>query len=471
MFDMDLENLKFDGNMNWGIPLINAGYNMEEILKTFGEMGYINYDSNGDYFFEYTSRKEEHFAASKYIQLQNSTSLFSLSLLAGELSHRFDNNMINISNEDIKIISTIVKSGDIKLDVSDVSASGIDYEILIESKTIFNKDHTPFAVNLSKDYPVRNVPAAGLIVETEDGNLVFDITITNIGTPSANNFIFKPQISLSNISFKEIEVELLKELTHSYTTADSFSVFPPNIGINAIIHNPILSFNITNTFGASANITVAKAFLKSSYNEQSILIENDSKFNVPQNYSGFIQVPNTKSEILLSSNFDSLIYKYTVNIPKGKIKIFDNSVVFSTITFNVFFDVTVNLATFTDTIPFGLAGLSGLSILDTVKMRTAFINSIPVDFKAQILFYNSKTQTVTDSLLSKPLTIKGSYSGASVPSEVQFFNITNNRIKKLQQADQMILAVSLNTEGQHKTFNRNNALHLKLGAQILIVPK
>jgi len=471
MFDFEYDEMSFDGKMNWGIPLINANYSIEEILNNFGEMGYIKYDSQGDYFFENTTKHEEHFMASKYLTLQYSATSFSLPFPAGEVAHRFENNMIDISTEEIKFMNATIKSGELKFNIYDVSVQGINFEIILESKTIFDKEHKPLEVRLSKNEPAKNIPAAGLTIETDDGNLNFDITIISTDAQSVSNLIFRPQIALSDILLKEAEIEILKELTHSYVTASSFSVFPSNASLDAIVHHPKMFFDITNTFGSIATINVTDAYLKGNTEVQTIMIEKNTKFNVPQNYSGLLTVPNTKLEIPLFSIYDSLVFKYTVNVPRGKIKIFETSIVESNIYFNVYFDFTINVATFTDTIPFGLSGLNALSMLDTVRMRTAFESSMPVDMYFQILFYNSEKNIATDSLLSKPLTIKGSYDGTPVISNVQFINITNERINKLKQADQMILSILLNTKGQHKPFNNKNILKTKLGAQIIILPK
>jgi hypothetical protein len=471
MFDFEYDELGFDGKMNWGIPLINTNYSIEEILNNFGAKGYIKYDSHGDYFFENTTKRETHFTGSKYLTQQYSATTFPLPFPPSVAMHKFENNTIDLSTDETKIIKAIIKSGVLKFNIYDVSVQGINYEVIFESKTIFDKEHKPLEVRLSKVEPTKNIPAAGFTVETNDGKLNFDITIISPDAQSVNNVIFRPQIALSDIVFKEAEIELLKELTHSYVTTSSFSFFPSNASLNAIIHNPKLLFDITNNFGSIATINISEAYLKGITDEQSILIENDTKFNVPDNYSGSLEVHNTKQEIMLSSNYDSLIFKYTVNIPRGKIKIFDTSILESNFFFNVFFDITINEASFTDTIPFGLSGLRALTILDTVRMRTAFESSMPLDMYFQILFYNSETKTVTDSLLSKPLTIKGSYDAATVPSNVQFINITNERIKNLQQADKMVLSISLNTEGRHKPFNNKNKLTTKLGAQIIVVQK
>ena len=472
MLDFEYDELSFDGKMNWGIPLINANYGIDEILNSFGEMGYIKYDAQGDYFFENTSKLEKHFVANEYLTLQYAAPSFDLPFPAGVVSYKFENKKIDISTEELRFIKAVIASGEFKFNIYEISVQGIkDFEVKIESKSIFDKGHKPLVVELSKDNPAKNIPAAGLIIETDDGKLNFDITISSADAQSHSNVIFRPQIALSDIVLKEAEVEVLEELTHPYVTTSSFSVFPKNATLNAIVHNPKLLFNITNTFGSIATINISEAYLRASTDTQTIMIENNTKFNVPQNYSGPIVVPNTMKDVPLLSTYDSLVLKYTVTIPRGNIKIFDTSVLESSIYFNVFFDITFNEATFTDTIPFGLSGLSSLSILDTVRMRTAFESSMPLDMYFQILFYSSKTQTVTDSLLSKPLTIKGSYDGTFVPSNVQFINITNERIKKLQQADQMILFISLNTEGKHKPFNNKNTLKTKLGAQLIILPK
>ena len=52
MLDIDWKNMKVDGDMNWGIPLINENYTIDRILNEFGYSEYITLDPNGVYYFK-----------------------------------------------------------------------------------------------------------------------------------------------------------------------------------------------------------------------------------------------------------------------------------------------------------------------------------------------------------------------------------------------------------------------------------
>jgi len=130
------------------------------------------------------------------------------------------------------------------------------------------------------------------------------------------------------------------------------------------------------------------------------------------------------------------------------------------------FNITDNEGTHHDTLAFNLQGLSELSFIDTVKMRAEFGSSIPSDFMTQILLYDSKKQIVLDSLLPNPVLIAGSLNSSMVTSPPQYLIITNDRIKRLKQADKLIVRLSLTPIEEGVPFNETDSLRIKLGASI-----
>jgi hypothetical protein len=154
-------------------------------------------------------------------------------------------------------------------------------------------------------------------------------------------------------------------------------------------------------------------------------------------------------------------------LPIGKkIKFYDNSKTEADMTLTVPFDITISSATFADTLAFSLPGLRSLAFLDTVQIRTAFSSSIPTDFNIQLVLYNSLEQKEVGELFMKPVHIKGSYDGLTVPSEINYISVTKDRLKDLQQADKMILRLSLLTDEKHCPFNIKNAMKARVGAKI-----
>jgi len=475
MLDINLENMGVDGDMNWGIPLINAGYSVEKILNQFGDMGFVNYRDNGDYYFEYTVPKREYLNVADFSKLPNAEQTFLLdfpiSLKSSiTLEHTFEGNNIDISTEEMKVRKATLESGQIKFDFSQISIpSEIDYDAHITSNTLFNADGSKFVKELSKNNPIVFANCVGLKVETENSQLDFDITITlrTSEIPSIKILPFNPKISLINVTLKEAEIELLKEYSHPVTVATAFSVFPQNLSLDVTLHNPMLTFDFTNTFGFDISMIISKAYLKGSTHIESILLKDNTPIIIPGYHTGPVNISQyIKDELRLISTYDSLVFEFVPFITEGVVTIRDNSTLAAGVNFSIPFDIQIDQAVFNDTLAFNLPGLSGLSILDVVTIRTAFESSIPSDFSVQIWLYNSTTQTMIDSLLSKPAKIRGSYTGTLVPTDAQYISITNDRITKLQEADKMILQLSLNTNGQHKPFNQRNSLRARVGAHI-----
>jgi hypothetical protein len=473
MLDFDFDNLEFDGSMNWGIPLINTDYSIEEILNELGDKNVLSYDAQGDYFFEYAIPQTEYLNADKYNNIENRSEVFNLDCKLPGAVHEFIENNIDIATEDIAIYKATCKSGQFKFDVTSsyIPQEVDNYDVVITSTNVFNADGTPSVVTLSKSNPIKSVPCAGLKLITPDSKIDYIVTITLhfSGNPSVSNVLFKLDAGLIDVKLKDAELEVLKEYEHDYQSATGFSIFTQNINLDLKLHNLKLGLNISNTFGGAANILLSKICLKGDTHTESILKQDNQIITISPNFIGIIDLtPYINSEIVLVSNYDSLVFECTAIIPKGKLSIKDNSAVLAGMNFIVPFDLTIHQAIFQDTLDFALSGLKNLSFIDTVKIRMAFASSMPTDFDVQIWFYNSDKHTVVDSLLLKPMKIKGSFTGTLVPSEAQFIYVTNNKLTALQQTDKVILQLSLNTHGLHKSFNRANKLNARLGARIKI---
>jgi len=461
--------MDLDGSMNWGIPLINAEYSIEQILNQFDNMKYVSTDPNGNFRFDFKTSKQEYLNIMDYNSIDNASYDFSLQFPTFELSKTFPGISVDFATENMRIIETTLKSGQIKFDLSNVSPPySTDYNITITSSTVMNADGSPFVKELSKSNPVGYSDCAGLVIKTKNSQLNFDVKITMTHAPSTN-LTFNLHISLLNIALKSGDVEVLKNQDLNLVASSSFAIFAKDPNLQAIVHNPELSLEVVNTFGCSINVIITDAYVQGDSHTESILLLENAPIDIEPNFTGSVNITQyIKRDILITSNYHSLYFEYTVLIPEGKrIQFFDFSKAEAIMNLSVPFDITIQNAVFSDTLAFGISGLSDLTILDTVKIRTAFSSSIPTDFSAQITLFDSKSNKIFSPLFAKPFLIKGSYTGVSIPSEIQYVIITHERIKEFQQADKLILSLSLNTEGTHYPFNEKNSLKAKVGAHII----
>jgi len=471
LLDIDLKNMEIDGSMHWGVPLIDAGYSIDEVLNLFGDMGYIQYDENGDYRFEYTMPKEECLNASQFSEIDDNSETFELVCSNRKndgYEYLFPDRNINASAENMELRTALLKSGKIKFELIPPSniPPDVDYEAYITSTTIMNED---FDVTLFNSKRIDFKDCNGLYVITNDSKLSFNITITlypPTGMPPPDNLVFYLEISLIDVKLEEAEVMLLDERTEPLLTATAFSLFSDNTSLNATLHNPGLWLDITNTFGTEIQLELSNIYLKGKAGTASLLLDENTRIPVPANTGPIDLRPHIKSDIFLYSSYDSLVFDCIAIAPAGPFLIFHNSIIAVGAILTVPFNITVTEAVFNDTLAFNLPGLSNLSIIDTVEVRAIFNSSIPANFGFQILLYNSEKQEIIGTLMEEPLRIKGSFDGNLVPTPIQFITATNESIKSLQDVDKFILQFSLDTEGTSKNFNKSNSLQARVGARI-----
>ena len=463
MLDIDFKEMEFDGNMNWGIPLVNADYGIDDILNQLGNLGIIRFKPNGDAYFQYAIPKVPYLSGADYSRLYpfHQYDVYDFSESIGYITEA------EIVSDLMKVCEATLQSGEIVLDFSNVSVpTEIDYDLLVESNSIRKVNGDKFSVRLSKSNPKATIPVKGYKIIPVD-TAFLDIITTLIPAEPVTSLIINPKFSFLNFRFSEAKIRIIEDYDYSFIKATAFAVFPQNINMDIVIHEPKLLLDITNTFGVEAEIEILEANLKGKTHSQSIRNDNSSVIHIPSKPNNLIDITQViKKDIPLSSKYDSLEFACIVRVPKGITIVKFNSIVAAGIKFEVPFDITIDEAVFQDTLAFKIQGLSNLSILDTVAIRTAFESSIPSNFKAQILLYNSTKRKVIGSLLEQPLQITGSFTGNMVTTAPQFINITQDGLKVLQEADKMILQLSLTTEEQHKTFNKSNRIHARIGARI-----
>jgi len=459
--------VEIDGNMNWGIPLINADYSVEKILTQFSNMKYIETDPNGNYFINFTKRKEEHLNASHYNHIHDTLQAYHLNFPKNKISHTFNPFFVQLVIDDVKIYEAIFKSGQIKFDFSNVIPPVSNYEIEITSKRLLNNDGTPFKKMLPKGTTIADCDCKGLKITTDNNQIDFTTTII-LDQVTSISLDFYPKISLTNIILQYADIEILKEQAHAFITTSDFLFLFKGANADIILQNPRLVLNVTNTFGSAVDLVFSKAYFHGNTHTETILLNDNVQVEVTPNTESIDMTPYVKNKIQLLSEYDYVQYECVINIPKGKrIKFYDHSIIETEMNFIIPFDIVINEATFSDTVAFNLPDIKELSMLDTVKMRMAFESSIPIDFGAQVLFYNSAKKEVVDSLLITPMKINGAYSNHSVLTPARYITITENKLKKLQQANELILHLRLETNEKHKLLNQKNNLVAKVGAQII----
>ena len=461
MLDIDWDNMDINGTMNFGVPLIDAKYSAERLLNDLGNLENITFKPDGIYKLEYSAPQKAYLNVEKYTKFSNSVINSFLDLSQQDTLHLF----INAYTDDVELRKATLKTGYIRFDFSQLKGNpSDDYEILITSTTLFNENNTPFATKLTKNHLIENAPCANLKVITSDNKIDFLVKFIPI---SGNSTLFYPKIESHDITVKNAEIKLLKEQRESFSSSTEFHIFPRINTLEATVYYPKLSLDITNTFGMYSELLFTAINLTGKHGIDPILRQDHKPIKLEAFFTGSLDISDQiLAELPLNVRYDSLHFEYVSIVPAGTYNVTDNSVVMLGMTAVVPFDIKIEKSVYYDTLNFNIPKLSDLTFFDTISLRTAFSNSLPLEVDAQFWFYNSKTQKVIDSLFSKAVKIKGSYNNIMVSSEPQYLHITNDKLKALQQIDKIIFKVQFNTNGQHIPIRESNMLHAKMGARI-----
>lgn len=152
----------------------------------------------------------------------------------------------------------------------------------------------------------------------------------------------------------------------------------------------------------------------------------------------------------------------------GDISISENTALDLKINAEIPTNISIDNAIFKDTMDNALHHLADtldFVTIESLLLRIAFTNALPVDLIPYIAFYNSETGEVYVPDLNG-LQIHGSYDGLPVVQQAYYVEIRKEEIPIISAADKMILKFTANTQGHNITVNSSQFIKANIGARI-----
>jgi len=480
-FDLDhLESV--EGSGQWKLPIGTAHTTLGNVLKQLGENDLISYDEDGNLQVAYSFQLDNILKGSNFLSLGTMnyhTELEFPNPFPGEyLPEPIDtvlrfNSVIELNSDSAVIESAVIKTCTMILtfqnnlaNVSRIDVSSSDITMLDGDSLHVTTNDVNLAIDLS-----------GATFRLHDENGVADSTLTlnyamyyqlvggDEPTYHVNTLIGLQDLTLSELS------GYIDEFSYEFAMDTTFSLPLGNVEGQLDLVGANISIKEKNTFeNFYAQLKIDYAELYGGGAAPSPLFDNyPYVIDVIPSATYYNIVDNEPINVSVCTDYNAIRFQGSVGInPEGV----DNLIVIrDTSSLGLGFKAVIPLqfnipgVTYIDTLDLHLGEISAPDFVEKIVLNILFDSEMPFNLDAQLYTFNSQTGQNTGELLDDELVIKGSFDGNPVPSEASV-SITHDRLKRLMEADKLIMHFGVDTGNQDVYLNLDNGLGLTLKADV-----
>lgn len=471
---------------DWGFPLLNAKYTVEDILTMVDNPEYLHFGEDGSLEITYEYEIDSVISASKYLDSYfhdqiavSGTSSFPSSVLpapSGGTQVLFRDTMHAVFPANhVYIVDAIIKSGivSVKVDYNlprEVHLVAYSPQLLNASGQIFRIEEYTSGGHFEKNYDLSGYQ---LVVPGNNAvDIYLDISCSSSGGALPSELTFSYEASFSQVRFSEIQGNFAAITLPVDEEWDfNLSFLKEYITGSITLLNPNLTCEILNTFPVNGKVKVDEAMFSGNGVSSSLISGPTNYIDVPASTPQFtpIQLPLAPS-ILISPDFNHFHLRGTAIInPNGlssPVMVLREDQLIS-LRFKVVLPMkmSVNNVTFRDTLDFGGLEIPDEPAFSNLLIRLGITNGIPLNFNLQAYFYDSATGTVKDSLFVEPRTILSAQDGHPRTSELFATKENLNEVQRMLSCDHIILKAGIFTDGGAVTINGDQFLAVMLSGR------
>ena len=467
-----------EGSGQWKLPIGTAHTTLGDVLTQFNDNGLISPDEDGNLQVAYS------FQLNNLIKGANFLSLGSLNF---STTFEFDNplpgivlpvaidTMVHLSQEiridadSATIESAVVKTGTLNF-VFHQNFGQID------SIVISSHDITMLGGDTLRS-TMEEIDLAGATFRLHDENGVADSTLVlnydvyyKLSGSEVPKFELQTLIGLNNLKLQELS-GYVDQFVYDFALDTALSLPLGNLQGELDLVGTKISIKEKNTFVnfrailgiEQAEFYGANAGSSPLFNHYPYVLDI-----IPTN-----TFYNIMDEETLNINYKTDYYGFRFNgsidfNPAGTeslIVIYDTSSISLGVDAVIPMRFNIPNVTYVDTLDLNLNDISAPELVEKIVLNIMFESEMPFNLSAQFYTFNSKYGVVTGTLLDNELVINGSFDGAPVPSEANI-TLDHDLLKKLLEADKLIMRYAVNTANQDVNLNLDNGLGLTLKADV-----
>lgn len=480
-----LENIDCEGQ--WGLPLLNAEYSVDDILSMVDNPEFLQIADDGTLQIYYEYEIDSVVSASKYLDSyfnhpitvsgEKTFNATSLPPITGDVQVLFKDTMkAEFPSNEVRISSASFKSGFITISVNyDLQRPA---HLVAYCPQLTDASGQMFRIEENSNgsgYIQRTYNISGFHMNVPDDNAVdvyLEVSCSVGGSALPDMLSFTYNATFSQVSFSEIQGNFMA-ITLPVDQEWDFSMdfLREYVTGSITLMNPDLTCEIMNTFPVNGKIKVDEARLSGPTGGTSIIAPNSGFFDVPASTPQFTPLPvPLASSITLSPDYNHFKLAGIAVINPGGFStptmvITENQLINLRFKIVLPMQVTMDNVMFHDTIAFGGLSLPDQSAFNNLLVRLGVSNGIPLNFNLQAYFYDSATQTVKDSLFAGPQTILAGTGDA--PRDNELFVVKENfsEVQRMLSCDNIIIKARVFTNGSTVAINTNQKLGIQLSAK------
>lgn len=472
-FDFDrLDNAEATGE--WGIPLVNATYSIEDILSQLNENDYITQSPDGNIFLSYFFEENNLVTDSMILSFSNVSRNYewqrNIYTPDGGSFSKDTIFLLKIPDDNMIVRSGVIMHGYLHLNTSKNISSVIVScpSIKDASGNIFTKE---FSDNGQEKIDLRGYRIDFNYVDTN--TLIFNVVFEIEGQGGFHDYYVNINVSTDNLRLKEATGKI-KAYNHSFIDHINIGQLTnnDNYGGSFTLYNPHIALHIKNSFNyLGGNVSVDGLYLAG---------HGSSISEVLANYPILIQISpgmddelnlESISSVFFSSEFNQLNFKGEVTInplgyDAGEVSIKENSSLDVKLNMALPFDMNVDDLFYHDIVNFSMDSVSMYDLIENITFQCILKNGLPISLNAQVYFYNSMQMRIIDSLFTPQLTLTGAYQEGIFTETTKAIEVDQKRVNRILAADKIIFRFRVNTDGKRVVIDAKNSVQVKLSMKL-----
>lgn len=469
-----------EGTSSWGIPIVNAKYTIGDLILQFDSSGFMQVAPDGSISLSYTFEKEQIIKASDFLKVDNQVFSTPYTINPNMISNStsIENHQFPISfdNEFMKILSANIKTGTIVINITNNMEQ--QYYCKLTTPNIKTSSGENFSITFSPLLLNHSIDLANYTIipgESNTGEFNVEVGVINNGiTPTTDHYDLNVTMTLNNFTIRSVYAKIAP-YEIPFNESFDFDISSEDYGADITIYKPKLFISTKNSFLINGNIQIDTAAFSGDNLYSSIITNAPANINIPispQNYQ--TNQVNAFGSINVNTNYNKVnVSGVAILNPNGfdagVIRIDENSEISLKIKAEIPLDLKITNTFYADTIPFDLNELlkdipmADLTFIDTLAFRATFESTLPLNVYAQVLFLDTNTNTIVDSLFTNTKILYGSFNNSPVPSLPQMIHISGDRIENIKSCEKILLRFAIDTDNREVIFNAKQYLKAALG--------
>ncbi|MDR2979973.1 MAG: hypothetical protein LBV02_06000 [Bacteroidales bacterium] len=475
-----------DATGEWGIPLINVQYSINNILNQLNNNNFISQTEDGNLYLSHESDEYMIADAAEFMTFSGQTktanyiipNTFSIIEVAEfEISEA-----IGLENEDAILKKGEIKEGKLKLTgTHDINANTITLTVMLPEFRTPNNEVFQFeeTFNGGNRTIAQNIDLQGLTFTPTVENSTTVILLFQFHQSSQTpqeTFNVNLYYELEDITFDSFYGQI-SEYTMPLSNSFDFNLFSNNYGGSLTVYNPQLYMLVKNSFYVTGEMRIDTASFYGAQGESSILASTPEIISIPVSPLNWQRKDiDNLSAIHIRTDYNSTkIGGKTVLNPggfgAGDVFINSQSKIQGKFGVTVPYSLSSERIYYNDTISFSIDSLGTPKLVEEILQEAAFriaiTNMLPLNMEMQVYFYNSQTQQILDSLFYNSFRLPGMISSEAQPVEqIATPVVTFDRIDNVTQSDRLIIRFKMDTNGERVNLNARNNVKMKIGVKL-----